>query len=237
MKNCRVKIGGRVRAGALASLLAAGALALACVGAARAVGESLCAQVKIEIDQKLTLERQAFDAHMRIHNGLPNIALESVDIDVTFADGDGNPVVATSNSANTNALFFISLDTQENISDVSGAGRVEPQTTADVHWLIVPAPGAGGQNALGTKYLVGAKLAYRMGGVEQVVDVMPDYIFVKPMPILQLDYFLPHDIYADDAFTDPIEPPVPFSLGVRVRNTGFGAARELKIDSGQPKIG
>lgn len=33
--------------------------------------ESVCARVKIEIKQELTLERQAFDAEMRITNSLP----------------------------------------------------------------------------------------------------------------------------------------------------------------------
>ena len=51
-----------------------------------------CATVKIEISQEVTLERQAFDAHMRIKNDLDGISLESVDVDVVFTDGDGNTV-------------------------------------------------------------------------------------------------------------------------------------------------
>jgi len=33
-----------------------------------AADDSVCARVKLEIRQELTLERQAFDAHMRIGN-------------------------------------------------------------------------------------------------------------------------------------------------------------------------
>ena len=51
-----------------------------------------CASVKIEINQEVTLDRQAFDAHMRIKNDLDGINLESVDVDVVFTDGDGNTV-------------------------------------------------------------------------------------------------------------------------------------------------
>ncbi|MBI5787698.1 MAG: hypothetical protein HZA78_02430 [Candidatus Schekmanbacteria bacterium] len=40
--------------------------------------DSLCATVKIEISQELTLERQGFEAHMRINNGLTNISLETL---------------------------------------------------------------------------------------------------------------------------------------------------------------
>ncbi len=39
---------------------------------------SLCAEVQIEIQQDLTLERQAFEAHKRINNGLTHITLENV---------------------------------------------------------------------------------------------------------------------------------------------------------------
>ena len=218
--------------------LLAGVAGFLCVfGATPArAAEVICAEVKIEIHQELTLERQAFDAHMRIHNGFPSIALDSVDIDVSFVDGQGEPVLASSNPDNTNALFFITIDTKDGITDVDGGGTVHPKSTADIHWLIIPAVGAAGPNSQGTKYLVGAKLRYIMGGVERVMDVQPDYIFVKPMPLLVLDYFLPVDVYGDDAFTGPVEPPVPFSLGVRVANHGYGAANKLKIDSGQPEI-
>lgn len=55
--------------------------------------ESLCATVKIEIKQELTLERQAFDANMKINNGITNMALTDVDIDVEFTDANGNTVL------------------------------------------------------------------------------------------------------------------------------------------------
>ena len=41
---------------------------------------------------------------------------------------------------------------------------------------------------------------------------------------------------ADDAFTPQVEPPVPFTLGVRVKNTGGGTATATTIESAQPKI-
>ena len=185
---------------------------LGIVPAARAE-DSLCATVKIEIQQELTLERQAFDAHMRINNGLTHIALENVKVDVTFADVDGNTVSATSDANNTNALFFIRIDSMENITNVDGSGTVAPSTSADIHWLIIPAPGAGSNTAQGIRYAVGAHLSYKIGGEEQEMDVTPDTILVKPMPRLTLDYFLPHDVYGDDAFTDPDRAAGAFFLG------------------------
>jgi hypothetical protein len=203
---------------------------------ALAVDDSVCARVKLEIRQELTLERQAFDAHMRIGNGFSHITLEDVDVDVKFTDEAGNPILASTDPNNTDALFFYRIDSMDNIADVDGNGTVAPVTTADIHWLIIPAPGASNGVPQGTLYYVGATLTYTIGGEEHVTEVNPDYIFVKPMPELTLDYFLPTDVYGDDAFTQETEPPIPFSLGVRVANNGTGIARNLKIDSAQPKI-
>ena len=120
--------------------------------------DSVCARVKIEIKQELTLERQAFDAHLRVNNGLSHITLENVRVDVIFTDADGNPVPASSDPENTDALFFIRLDSMENIDDVNGNGTVLPSTTADIHWLIIPSPGSSNGLESGTLYYVGAIL-------------------------------------------------------------------------------
>ncbi|MDZ7579188.1 MAG: hypothetical protein U5R30_00795 [Deltaproteobacteria bacterium] len=76
---------------------------------AAAAGETACASVKIEIKQELTLERQAFNAHMRINNGLAHISLEDIDIEVSFTDEEGAPVPASADPDSTEALFFIRL--------------------------------------------------------------------------------------------------------------------------------
>jgi hypothetical protein len=205
-------------------------------GFSYAADETVCAQVKIEIRQELTLERQAFDAHMRINNGLSHITLQDVDVDVSFTDEEGNSVLASFDPANTDALFYIRVDSMDNIENIDGSGTVEASSAADIHWLIIPALGASNGLASGTLYYVGATLTYTVGGEENVTEVSQDYIYVKPMPELALDYFIPNDVYGDDAFSPEIEPPIPFSLGVRVKNNGYGVARNLKIDSAQPKI-
>jgi len=76
--------------------------------------------------------------------------------------------------------------------------------------------------AEGTLYFVGANLEYTMDGERYEIPVAPDDIFVRPMPELALDYFLPRNVHANDPFTDEIEPPEPFTLRVRVQNFGDG---------------
>lgn len=102
--------------------------------------DPVCARVKIEIKQELTLERQAFDATMKINNGLDTTSLDNVSVNVTFKDEAGNSVKATSDPNDTSASFYIRIDSMSGISDVSGNGKVAPATTAEIHWLIIPAP-------------------------------------------------------------------------------------------------
>ncbi len=198
--------------------------------------DSTCARVKMEVAQEMTLERQAFDAHMRIHNGLDLMGLENVGVAVTFLDQDGGTIRASSDPDDTSALFFIRLGSLENITGVDGLGTVSPKTSADIHWLIIPAPGASRGVEAGTAYSIGATLTYTLGGEPRSTIVTPDTIFVQPMPEMVLDYFLPADVYADDPFTPAVEQPEPFFLGLRVQNNGTGTARSMRIESAQPRI-
>lgn len=198
--------------------------------------ETVCARVKIEIKQELTLERQAFDAEMKINNTTTSDVIQNVSVVVKVTDELGTPVLTTDDPNNLSAKFFVRIASKQNISDVDGTGSVNPATTSIIDWLIIPAPGAAGTSPLGKKYLVGATLKYRYAGEDQTLEVSPDVITVKPLPLLTLDYFLTRDVVADDPLTPAIEPPEPFTLGVRVKNTGYAAAKALKIDSAQPKI-
>ena len=83
---------------------------------------------------------------------------------------------------------------------------------------------------------MGAILRYTLQGEENITEVVPDFIVVKPMPVLKLDYFIPANVYGDEPFTELIEPSVPFALGVRARNMGYGLAPNLTVLSGQPEI-
>ncbi|MBU2714041.1 calcium-binding protein, partial [Zooshikella sp. WH53] len=205
--------------------------------------DPLCAVVKIEIAQELTLERQAFKATMRITNSLDTLALEDVNVSVFFNDAEGNPVTATSDSAKSDAAFFIRKDIEYGISNLKeevdgkvAQGIIPAASKGEIHWLIIPTAGAAKETAHGRLYYVGATLNYTYGGKSQTVNVSPDSILVKPQPKLRLDYFLTREVIGDDAFTSEIEPPVPYTLGVRILNTGAGIAKHIAIESAQPRI-
>ncbi len=198
--------------------------------------ETICAEVKIEIAQELTIERQAFEAKLKIENTLTDQSLTNINVVVEFADSDGNPVLATSDSSNTAADFFIRVNSLSGINDVEGAGVLGASQTAEATWLIIPAPGASDGIPSGKLVYVGARFEYTLDSRNDVIEVAPDSIYVKPMPLLGLDYFLPRDVFADDPLTQQVEAVEPFTLGVRVQNNGSGQGQCIKIDSAQPKI-
>lgn len=194
--------------------------------------ETVCARVTIQIEQELTLEREGFEARLGVSNGLPS-ALDNFQVTVKFFNPDGTPIaVATESAPNASALFFYRIQTgfTQPVSVPAGADQ-------KVAYLIVPAIGAAGSSADGARYLVGATIKYTVAGKEEIVELAPDEITVKPMPLLQLQYFIPGDVFGDDPLTPVIEPVVPFHLGVRVSNhSDYATAKKVKIQSGQPEI-
>ena len=191
-----------------------------------------CAEVKIVIEQKLSFERQAFDARMLISNGLTDSTLKNIRIELLFTDKNDQPVVVTQNANDDGAKFFYRINSLSGINDVDGNGQINTKTNAEIHWLIIPAFGAAEFD--NTLYYIGAKVTYTLNGQETTVEVAPDYVVVKPQPLLTLDYFMPKDVYGDDPFTAEIEPSIPFTLGVRVKNEGRGVSYKTTIDSAQP---
>jgi len=195
-----------------------------------------CAQVKIEILQTLTTERIGFEATLKITNNQSEEALTDFSARLTFE----NPELSTDiDTHDASDFFFVRLPNLDGINAIDGSGVISPTKTAIVRWFIIPKPDAGGVNPSGIFYNVGVELGGSMGGLpvpqEQYI-VIPDTIQVKPEPRLDITYFQPRDVQGDDPFTAEVESPIPFTLGVIVKNTGFAPAKNVAIDSEQPKI-
>jgi len=134
--------------------------------------------------------------------------------------------VLSSNDTNSTSLFGIVPET--NLTSVM------MESSSLFSWIIVPSNEAAPTGP--TEYNIGGTLKYTFNGTLITVEMAPATIFVYPNPSLIFNYFWERDVYSDDPFTDEIEPPVPFVLGVMVTNNGAGDAKDLKITSGQPKI-
>lgn len=198
--------------------------------------QGLCARVKIEILQELALERIGFEATLEVTNNDGEDPLTDFFVNLTFE----NPLLSTNGVVNdASSSFFIRAPQFENINTVDGTGIIGPTKKAVIRWFIIPKILAGGTSPNGVRYRVGARLAGKISGVEippEVLLAIPDDIYVKPEPQLEITYFQPRDVQGDDPFTELVESPIPFTIGVLVKNSGYGAARSVKIDSQQPKI-
>jgi hypothetical protein len=69
--------------------------------------ETVCASVKIQIKQQLTLERQAFDAEMKINNTTDSGVISNVSVVVKVMEENGTPVPVTEDPNASGAKFFI----------------------------------------------------------------------------------------------------------------------------------
>ena len=204
-------------------LFLATALGLLASNDTDAQSAAVCAEVKIEILQRLTFERIAFDARLVVTNNLPVDPLENFSVNLVIQDPDGN---------DAGTLFFIGVADTENIAAVDGTASLAAGVRAEAHWLLIPVAGAGGTAQIGRNYTVGGSVNFTVGGETRELGLFPAPITVRPQPLLEVNYFLPAAVVADDPFTEPVEAPVPFSLGVRVVNRGFGSAGNLRIESG-----
>ncbi len=183
----------------------------------------VCTRIKLEIRQRLTMERQGFRADLKFTN-LAGYTIRNLTVYIKFFDENGTVA---------DDKFFVRVLTLEGINSLNGSSLV-PNGTGIVNWLIIPKPGAAG--ALSTHYTVKAYIFGKVGNTTLEYESWPEEITVEPMPILQLDYMLPRYVYGDNPKTPEVEPPIPFVFGVRVKNIGYGDAKNLRIESAQPKI-
>jgi len=194
------------------------------VAATQGAGGSVCAQVKLQLDQQAVMSREAFRATLQVINNSTSV-LDHVFVQVTAVNG--TQVDAT-------RLFGIVAPTLQNLTAVDGAGVIPAGATGTATWTLVPTVDAAPTNA--TVYYVSGTLSYQQDGILITVPLTGVPITVHPIPQLHLNYFMERDVYADDPFTPQIEPSVPFNLAVMVANRGYGVAHNFQITSAQPQI-
>lgn len=186
-------------------------------------GTGVCARVRLEIGQDVTMTRSAFRGTLVIDND--GSALTGIQISLDFRDAANQSVAS---------LFAVSGPTLSGLTAVDGTGIIAAQSSGSAEYLFIPTLNAAPSGP--TAYYVGGTLRFIEDGVEIVVPLLPAPITVFPEARLQLDYFLQRDVFSDDPFTLEREPAEPFALGLLVHNTGAGPARNLQIQSGQPRI-
>lgn len=185
----------------------------------------VCARVRIKIEQEAVLTRSAFLATLEIDNDSDNTIVEDISVTLDIRDLDGNQVIEQ---------FGIRPAELEGLNAIDGTGLLNPNSAGSAEFTIIPTSTAAPEEPI--RYTVGGTLSYKENGQAVTIPLFPAPITVFPQAELRLDYFQQRDVFADDPFTDEVEPSVPFSLGLLVTNEGAGAATDLRITSAQPKI-
>ncbi|MCP5525484.1 MAG: putative Ig domain-containing protein [Verrucomicrobiales bacterium] len=186
--------------------------------------EGICGRVTLKLDQEAVISRDAFEATLEVNNASDN-TLGSLAVEVIVMNESGQDVTDR---------FGLRTPTLSRMGAVDGTGEIAPHTTASAVWVIIPSNDAAPETPV--EYYVSGVMRYVQDGVQITVPLTAVRITVHPNPRLHVKYFHQRDVYADDPFTEEIEPSLPFSLAVMVENHGFGGARNLRITSAQPEI-
>ncbi len=186
---------------------------------------SVCAGVSLQFRQEVAMTREAFEGQLIINNPHDSNALQDLSLSFTVSDTLGN---------DCSDKFDIRVIGYEGISE---AGTLAAHSTGIATVRFVPLMSAAPTSEV--PYLFGGTIEYidPFTHASMADALVPARLTVHPSPHLQLDYFVPHDIIADDPLTTPvIEPSVPATIGLRLLNDGVGTAKNVRVSSLSPKI-
>ena len=190
--------------------------------------ENTCAQVKLEIKQKLVLTRQAFRGTLTIENGSSN-AIEDILVDVNATNMETG-FMATSRE------MQIAIEKIEGFEgEKDGAWRLGAGKKGVATILFIPTKYAAPENL--TTYSFGGTLSFKDGSTTQNRSLFPVSLQVKPSPELDLTYFMQRDVYGDNPLTpDVVEPVIPAEFSVLIHNKGKGDANNVRMITKKPEI-
>lgn len=183
---------------------------------------SVCASVTIEFPQKLTMTREAFEGKLKINNSSDKI-LKDINLDLIVKNEIGE---------NKTHLFQINKE-----AFLNGSGLVNPKSNGTGLAIFIPTKEAAPQ--VKQSYSFGGKLSYFDSEINErvYIDLNPVTLEVNPSPDLVLHYFMQRDILGDDALTeDIVESTIPAELSLMINNEGYGEAKNVAVESMQPKI-
>ena len=190
--------------------------------------ENTCAQVKLEIKQKLVLTRQAFRGTLTIENGSSN-AIEDILVDVNATNMETG-FMATSRE------MQIAIEKIEGFEgEKDGAWRLGAGKKGVATILFIPTKYAAPETL--TTYSFGGTLSFKDGSTTQNRSLFPVSLQVKPSPELDLTYFMQRDVYGDNPLTpDVVEPVIPAEFSVLIHNKGKGDANNVRMITKKPEI-
>ena len=139
--------------------------------------------------RELTLERQAFEATMRINNSLDSFELSNIGVDLVFREEDEKPVIVSSDASASTADFYVRLDDTTGINGLSdlGRGRINNGSIAAGTQVLTQDPdGEKSSKAIETLEVGDQVLAKNVATGEQGYKPVEQLFIIQEQPLYEL---------------------------------------------------
>lgn len=191
---------------------------------------SVCSSVSLQFSQKMVMTRQAFRGTLTVFNGHESDPMENVKVSFFVLDDEGK---------NANSKVQMSVETLDAFSgelSLDDEWNLSAQTTGTATFLFIPTKYAAEKEA--KRYTFGGEITYTdpFTGLETTRSLLPVTMTVNPSPSLDVDFFIPRDVFADDPLTEAVEKSVPAEMAVLINNIGYGDAKNVNFSVQQPQI-
>lgn len=191
---------------------------------------SVCSSVSLQFSQKMVMTRQTFRGTLTVFNGHESDPMENVKVSFFVLDDEGK---------NANSKVQMSVETLDAFSgelSLDDEWNLSAQTTGTAAFLFIPTKYAAEKEA--KKYTFGGEITYTdpFTGLETTRSLLPVTMTVNPSPNLDVDFFIPRDVFADDPLTEAVEKSVPAEMAVLINNIGYGDAKNVNFSVQQPQI-
>ena len=193
---------------------------------------SVCATITLQINQTMTMTRQAFRGTLTVYNGSKSQAMEDVKLRLNVTNKETGLVV----TAHEMEMHTESLKGFTGELPMDAGWHLDAEGTGTATILFIPTKYAAPETPV--DYSFGGTLSYvdPYTGLEVTRELYPVTLTVKPSPELDLTYFMQRDIYGDDPLTEEVEPMTPAEFAVVINNKGYGDATNVKMVTNQPEI-
>lgn len=193
---------------------------------------SVCSTVKLQIEQKLTMTRQAVRGTLTVINGSELQDMTNITLNLVVTDPYGNVADSHIMEIHTEDLngFTGELDYESGWSLAAGK-------TGVAHIIFIPTKYAAPTEPLQYTFAGSITFTDPFTGLTMTRELETERLTVKPSPNLELIYFMQRDILGDDPLTeDVVENIVPSQFSLLINNKGYGDATNVKMLTQQPKI-
>ena len=192
---------------------------------------SSCATVKLQIEQKLTMTRQAVRGTLTVNNPSESATMGNIRLNLVVTDPYGNIADA----------HIMEIQTEEKSGftgedDFESGWNLPAKTTGVAKILFIPTKYAAPTEPLQYTFSGSISFIDPFSGLEMTRELEAERLTVNPSPNLELVYFMQRDIFGDDALTEEVEPIIPAQFTLLINNNGYGDATKVKMLTQQPKI-